>query len=119
MITFGTPLPLTIAILFVSGMARSMQLTAINTLAFAEIPDGGMSNANTLFNAVQQISLGLGVVLGVLALRVGQILLPSGSPVATPAQFRVAFLLIGCMAIGATVDAFGLTRQTGLHVSSG
>ena len=118
-ITLQTPLPLTIAILFVSGVARSMQLTAINTIAFAEVPDAGIGNANTLFNTVQQISLGLGVVVGVLALRVGQILLPSGSPVATPAQFRIAFLLIGVLAIGATIDAFGLTRETGLHVSRG
>jgi hypothetical protein len=39
------PLPVICAILFVGGMSRSMQFTALNTVAFADIPQKAMAAA--------------------------------------------------------------------------
>ncbi len=37
-----------IAVLFLHGLSRSMQFTAINTLAFAEVPKSAMSSATSM-----------------------------------------------------------------------
>lgn len=55
------PMLLVCTILFAGGMTRSMQFTAQNTIAFADIPRGAMSAANTLFSAAFQLAMGLGV----------------------------------------------------------
>ena len=57
------------AVLFVGGMTRSMQFTALNTIAFADVPQTAMSGANTLFSTAFQLAMGLGVALGALAVR--------------------------------------------------
>ena len=113
----ATPLPATIAILFVGGMTRSMQLTAINSIAFADVPENRMSGANTLFNMLQQMSLGLGVAIGVLALRFAQIWRPATATHTTPQEFHIAFLLVSLIAIASTLDAFMLPPNTGRHVT--
>ena len=118
-ITADLPLPLIVTLLFLSGVTRSIQLTAINTLAFADVPPDRMRGANTLFNMVQQISLGLGVAMGVLALRVAQTLREDGTATLVPHDFHAAFLLIGTIAVLAIADAYWLDPNTGLHVSRG
>ena len=113
-----TPLPVTLAILFVGGMARSMQLTAINTVAFADIPPERMSGANTLFNMVQQISLGMGIAVGVVALRAAR-MWHGGTGPTTVAEFHLAFLVTSVIAAAAALDAIGLAPDTAVHVSRG
>ena len=44
-----------------------MQFTALNTLAFAEVPQARMSGANTLFNMAQQMSMGMGIAIAPLS----------------------------------------------------
>ena len=76
--TTATPLWLACLVLFAGGMARSMQFTALNTIAFADVPTRGMANANTIFSTMFQLAMGLGVALGAIGWRVGQALSPSG-----------------------------------------
>ncbi|VTP63116.1 High-copy suppressor of rspA [Serratia rubidaea] len=45
LLTPTTPVWLIIALLFVSGLTRSMQFTALNTLAFSEVPQSKMNDA--------------------------------------------------------------------------
>jgi EmrB/QacA subfamily drug resistance transporter len=54
--------------LLIGGFFRSLQFTALNTIAFAEIPEALLSRANTLYNMLQQLSLSLGVAVGALML---------------------------------------------------
>ena len=70
-----------------------MQFTALNTLAFADVPPGDMSGANTLFSAVQQMALGLGIALGAVVLRLGQSF-HGEVGVPTLEDFRLAFLVV-------------------------
>ncbi|WBO61214.1 MFS transporter [Acidocella sp. MX-AZ03] len=58
------PLPVICAILFLGGATRSMQFTALNTIAFADVPQARMAGANTLFSTAAQLAMGLGVAVG-------------------------------------------------------
>jgi EmrB/QacA subfamily drug resistance transporter len=63
-----TPHSIIFIFLLVGGVFRSLQFTALNTIAYAEIPDHMMSRANTLYNMFQQMSLSFGVAMGALML---------------------------------------------------
>ena len=115
-ITKDMSMPTICAILFVGGMTRSMQFTALNTLAFADIPEKAMSAANTLFSAAFQLATGLGVALGAIAWRIGEVV---GTPVVSPAlPFRIAFLLVATVALIGVWDSAMLDPAAGERVSS-
>lgn len=115
----ATPVPVIAGVLFVSGLARSMQFTALATLAFADVPQPRMSGANTLFNTLQQMALGMGIAVGALALQLGALLLGGhGSPGSTLAlqEFRIAFAAIGVLALLPLLDVRRLARDAGDEV---
>jgi MFS family permease len=62
--TATTPLLLIMIILVVGGFFRSLQFTAINTVAYAEIDPGQMSRATTLVSVNQQLAISAGVAVG-------------------------------------------------------
>lgn len=115
----GTPLPVTLLLLVLAGMTRSMGLTTINTLAFAEVPQAAMGGANTLFNMFQQLGFGFGVALGALALRFAELWRPAGASHATPLEFRIAFALVSLAAFAAAADALRLPAEAGAEVARG
>jgi EmrB/QacA subfamily drug resistance transporter len=100
-----TPAVLIIALLFVSGLARSMQFTTLSTLAFADLPKTGMSGANTLFSMLQQMASGFGIAIGAIALRLASF--THVGPV-TMADFHIAFAVVGLVALTAFLDFRGL-----------
>ena len=55
-----------IAVLMVGGFFRSLQFTAVNALAYAEVPAARMSRATALAAVGQQVSLATGVAVGAL-----------------------------------------------------
>ena len=61
----GMPFAGMIAILLSGGFFRSLQFTAINTIAYAEIEPAKMSRATAMVAAAQQLSLSTGVAVGV------------------------------------------------------
>jgi EmrB/QacA subfamily drug resistance transporter len=63
-----TPHSAVFIFLLVGGFFRSLQFTALNTFAYAEIPEPLVSRANTLYNMMQQLTLSLGVGVGALLL---------------------------------------------------
>ena len=62
--TVTTPLMLIFIILVVGGFFRSLQFTAINTVAYAEVEPGQMSRATTLVSVNQQLAISAGVAVG-------------------------------------------------------
>src|SRR5262245_2751562 len=60
----GMPFAGMIAILLSGGFFRSLQFTAINTIAYAEIEPAKMSRATAMVAAAQQLSLSTGVAVG-------------------------------------------------------
>src|SRR6266404_4643478 len=62
--TIATPLLLIMILLVVGGFFRSLQFTAINTLAYAEVEPAQMSRATTLVSVNQQLAVSAGVAVG-------------------------------------------------------
>ena len=112
--TARTPLVLIVLALVVSGVFRSIGFTAYNTIVFADVAPEGMSNANTLSSTIQQLTMGLGVAVGAIALRVGaplDRLVGARSTGAGP--FAAAFLLLAVVAFLAAGEAVLLEPQAG------
>ncbi|KAF1051645.1 MAG: putative transport protein HsrA [Stenotrophomonas maltophilia] len=108
-----TPQVLVCALLFVSGMNRSMQFTALNTIAFADIPQPHMRDASTLFSVLQQLNSGMGIAIGALALSVASACLGLAPGAAGGADFRLAFAFMALLALLALVDAARLPASAG------
>ena len=66
--TVTTPLLLIMIILVVGGFFRSLEFTAINTVAYAEVEPAQMSRATTLVSVNQQLALSAGVAVGAFTL---------------------------------------------------
>ena len=67
LLTPAVPQAVIIPLLIISGASRSLQFTALNTLAFAEVPERWTGTANTMFSLAFQFSVGMGVALGAVA----------------------------------------------------
>ena len=111
----GFPLAIAVAVLFASGVSRSIGFTAYNTIVFADVPADGIGKANTLTSTVQQLSTGLGVATGALALHAGA---PIGRFLGAAGEgaepFTVAFVLIALLALAAVVESARLPGHAGL-----
>ena len=101
----GTPVVLTVALLVVSGALRSMQMTSMNTLAFADIEPGDRGAASTLSTMFAQMASALGAALGALVLALSQ--LAHGRSALAAVDFGVAF---GVMAVLALIGVAGFGR---------
>jgi len=68
--TIATPLLLIMILLVVGGFFRSLQFTAINTLAYSEVEPAQMSRATTLVSVNQQLAVSAGVAVGAASVEV-------------------------------------------------
>lgn len=114
-LTSGTFYPLLLAILFVAGLTRSMQFTALATLAFADVDGDKRSSASTLSSMFQQISMVFGVALAAAILNVSQVV--RAAPALALDDFRNAFLVIGALCVAASLQLLVLPRDAGSEVS--
>ena len=103
-LTPATPVIVVAMLLFVSGLTRSLQFTALNTLAFADVSEDRMSGANTLFNMAQQIAMGMGIALGAVALRIAGLFEPNAFGTIPLKNFHVAFAIVSVIALVAILD---------------
>jgi len=101
-----TPVILIVAVMFLSGMFRSMQFSAITTLAFAEIPQERMTSANTLYSTVQQMSTGMGIAMGAVFLRFANMINGSTEHYTVP-DFRLAFIFVAILGV---ISLYGFTK---------
>jgi MFS family permease len=115
----ASPVAWTAAILFASGLARSLQFTALNTLSFADIPKPQMSAAATLSSVATQLTMAFGVSAGAIALRVSHWLLEAHTQAAPagPHVFQLAFVFIALLGACGLVDVVTLPRDAGSQVS--
>jgi len=112
-----TPVVVILALLFASGLSRSMQLTALTALGYSEVPEPWMTGANTLFNVMWQMSSALGIALGALALRAASLIAPDAASGVIPlSHFRIAFLIVGVVAILPILEALRLDPAAGDNV---
>jgi EmrB/QacA subfamily drug resistance transporter len=117
LLTPATPYFWIVTVLFISGLARSLQFTAINTLSFADVPKAQMSGASTLSSMLGQMTMGMGVAFGAIALRVAAWAHGHDGQSVTAADFSLAFLFVGALGVVAIFDVVKLDRHAGAHVS--
>ncbi len=115
-----TPLPLLLALLVVSGVFRSVGFTSYSTVAFAEVDHSSMNDANVVFATAVQLSAGLGVALGALAVHIGgplsRAVVPGASLVA---GYRTAILLCAAVLLVPLAELRRLPRDAGHELTAG
>jgi EmrB/QacA subfamily drug resistance transporter len=113
----ATAVLLVVAILFFHGAFRSMQFTCMTTLAYAEIPPERMSRANGFLSAVMQLSMGMGVAVGAITLRL--VAHARGHSAAVPQlrDFHLAIVIISLLTLGPVFDSLGLPPDAGATTS--
>jgi EmrB/QacA subfamily drug resistance transporter len=111
----ATPYAAIVAILFVAGATRSMQFTALATLAFADVDADRRSSATTISSMSQQLSMVFGVAVAAGCLTMLQ--LWRGTPALGLAEFQAALMLMGAMICLASLYFLILTRDAGAEVS--
>ncbi len=103
------------AALIVGGFLRSLQFTAYNTIAYADIPRDRMSAATSLYSTMQQLSLTLGITVGAAALQFATLV--SGRTGPSLSDFTVAFLTVALFSLVAAPFAFRLPDSAGAEMS--
>lgn len=117
--TADTPLVVIAGISVLNGIGRSIGLTCYSTIGFSDVPPEQMPDANALQATAQQLSVGLGVTIGAVALRAGvpiARLLPGHF--ALSEAYTVAFILLAAVALLATVGAVRMHPEAGAAVTT-
>lgn len=110
-----TPHSLIFIFLLLGGFFRSLQFTALNTIAFAEIPNALLSRANTFYNMMQQLTLSLGVAIGAFILN---LTLSWHKQVTLSANdFWPAYIAIGCISLLSAFMFIPLAHDAGNELS--
>ncbi|WP_285130871.1 MFS transporter [Leclercia adecarboxylata] len=118
-LTPQTPVWVIMLVLYLGGVFRSIQFTAISTLAFADVPSPQMSYANTLFSTATQLAVGLGITLGAIGIRIGELCSEMLGIEALPGiGFRLAFVAIALVCLLGMFDTLRLVKDAGSAVSS-
>jgi EmrB/QacA subfamily drug resistance transporter len=105
-----------VTVLMLGGFFRSLQFTAINVLAYAEVPVARMSRATALAAVAQQVSLATGVAIGALTVEIAVRF--NGHAAIMAADFPPGFVLAGLLATSsAAVFAF-LPKDAGAEMAN-
>ncbi len=116
-LTPTTPFWIIGIVLFLGGLSRSMQFTSLNAVGFADIAPEHMSGASTLASTVQQVTFAMGVAFGAISLRFASFLRGRSPTQLDDVDFRIAFALVGLIALLSIYDCFGLSESAGVEVS--
>src|SRR5579872_3523845 len=110
-----TPLLLIMIILVVGGFFRSLQFTAINTVAYAEVETAQMSRATTLVSVNQQLAISAGVALG--AFSVESTMWIRHAHDLTADMFAPAFVVVSVMSVISTWFFWQMPDDAGHEIS--
>jgi EmrB/QacA subfamily drug resistance transporter len=111
----GMPFAAMIVILLSGGFFRSLQFTAINTIAYAEIEPPQISKATTLVSVAQQLALSTGVAVGALVVEV-TLRLKHGAAMSA-VDFPPAFLAVGLLTAAASLVFVRLAPDAGAELA--
>ncbi len=113
--TASTPLLLIMIILVVGGFFRSLQFTAINTVAYAEVEPAQMSRATTLVSVNQQLAISAGVAVGAFSVE-STMMLRHVSEL-TADEFAPAFLVVAIISAASTYFFWQMPDDAGHEIS--
>jgi len=92
----GWPMPVIYACLVAGGFLASLQFTAYNTIAYADMPARLASGATSFYSTFQQFSLTLGIAIAAAILAV--LVTVSGTENPSLPQFNITFVIMGVIA---------------------
>jgi len=108
-----------IAVMFIAlafgGLFRSLQFTALNTLAFADLPRERLSAGTSFYGTAQQLPPALGVVLATASLEISRHV--AGHAVLLPSDFTAAFLIAALAVLASSPFFLLLPKDAGSAVS--
>jgi len=113
--TPATPLLLILIILVVGGFFRSLEFTAINTVAYAEVDSAAMSRATTLVSVNQQLAIAAGVAVG--AFSVESTLWWHGATDLSAAAFAPAFVVVSIISAASAFFFWQMPDDAGHEIS--
>ncbi len=113
--TPGTSQALILGVLFISGVFRALQFTAINALGYADLEGTQMSSATSLSSVSQQLSLSVGVSVGAWMLEMA--LGGRGGANLRMDDFLPAFVTVGLISASAVFVFLRLDPDAGTEVS--
>lgn len=89
-----TPYAIMCSVLLMAGFTRSLQFSALNTLAYADVEMQDMARANALYTVAQQLFLAVGVSVAALLLDARLWFSGRGELVADDFSFALAFVAV-------------------------
>ncbi|HEX7553670.1 MAG TPA: MFS transporter [Geothrix sp.] len=88
------------AVLLAGGFFQSLQFTALNTVAYADIPQARMSAATSFYSTFQQLTLSLGICISSAVLTLTIFLFGHSGPQLS--DFSIAFLVVTAISFTAS-----------------
>jgi EmrB/QacA subfamily drug resistance transporter len=113
--TASTPLLLIMIILVVGGFFRSLQFTAINTVAYAEVEPAQMSRATTLVSVNQQLAISAGVAVGAFCVESTMVLRHVSE--LSAAEFAPAFIVVAIISAISAYFFYQMPDDAGHEIS--
>jgi EmrB/QacA subfamily drug resistance transporter len=113
--TVTTPLLLIMIILVVGGFFRSLQFTAINTVAYAEVEPAQMSRATTLVSVNQQLAISAGVAVG--AFSVETTMMVRHVSELSASDFAPAFIVVSIISAASAYFFWQMPDDAGHEIS--
>jgi len=113
----GTPRLLLFALLMTCGLTRSMQFTALTTIAFADVTAAQRGAATTISAMLQQLSQLLGVAVAAAVIRLSSLLHPADMENGMLMDIRAAFLCIAVIGLVSALRFLALPPDAGAEVS--
>jgi MFS family permease len=107
----ATPHLVLIGLLLCAGASRSVLMTVLNTLTFADITPAERGAASTLSTVWMQTASALAVAFGALCLAVAQ--MTHGGLVPTTLDFRITFAVLGLVCVSTLLGLRRLAPDTG------
>jgi hypothetical protein len=101
--------------LLAGGFFRSLQMTSINTLSYADVPPAMLSRATSLTSMAQQLSQTVGVATGAMLLQV--VLALRGGGTLSAADFYPAFIGVAMISVLSVPFFFKMSPDAGAEVS--
>jgi len=113
--TPATPLLLILIILVVGGFFRSLEFTAINTVAYAEVEIAQMSRATTLTSVNQQLAISAGVAVGAFSVETTMWL--HNATELSASSFAPAFVVVSIISAASAFFFWQMPDDAGNEIS--
>jgi EmrB/QacA subfamily drug resistance transporter len=104
-------------VILIAGFFRSLQYTALNSMAFADIPAPRMSAASSFSSMVQQISNGMGVAFAAMMLNLVLVVRGSSQSAMSVTDMRITFVLMAIVTLASAYWFAQLDPDAGSEVS--